>query len=146
MDDEWRRAAIAFIGAPRCGKPDPKPLAALLLSEKPIPPAIRAMLASLIDPGVLPVRTNYRVALKRTGAFDRWKEKMLFRQRIALEVAEKVRAGETVEEACLSIGDRFYLKRKKRRKLELETKKKYYDAANKGAKFWGLPLGAKKSG
>jgi hypothetical protein len=47
-EDEWINAVLALI----CNIPaSPKPLAAMLRGDTPIPPGIRDTLAELIDPG-----------------------------------------------------------------------------------------------
>jgi hypothetical protein len=62
-EDEWRNAVTAFIaGTPQ----DPKPLAAMLRGDTPIPPGIRDALAELIDPGK-PEYLGCKLVLKETG-------------------------------------------------------------------------------
>lgn len=66
-DDEWINAVLALI----CNRPEsPKPLAAMLRGDTPIPPGIRDTLAELIDPGE-PEYLGCKLVFKETGATEK---------------------------------------------------------------------------
>src|ERR1700730_9023539 len=70
--DEWMNAGCALIATTQ---PDPKPMAALLRSNKPFPDGLRDLLAELLDPGEPPLYNvrltpkSIQTALKETELF-----------------------------------------------------------------------------
>ena len=61
--DLWINAVLALAA---CTPKNPKPLAAMLRGDTPIPPGIRDALAELIDPGK-PEYLGCKLVLKETG-------------------------------------------------------------------------------
>jgi hypothetical protein len=67
IDDEWTNAVLALI----CNMPaSPKPLAAMLRGDTPIPRGIRDMLAELIDAGE-PEYLGCKLVLEETGETEK---------------------------------------------------------------------------
>jgi hypothetical protein len=62
LEDVWLAAVHAL--------PDPRPLAALLRSDTPMPMGARNMLAEMLHPGDPPL-TDHRLTVRRNAEFDR---------------------------------------------------------------------------
>jgi hypothetical protein len=92
IDHDWQNAIAALIAST---KPNTKPLAMWLRSEKPIPPGIRDSIAELLDPGKPPL---YNVRLtpkfiktqnKHVAFFMKWTATRVYDELRAKGVSEK---------------------------------------------------------
>src|ERR1700730_15088970 len=95
-EDEWINAVQALI----CNIPaSPKPLAAMLRGDTPIPRGIRDTLAELLDPGEPPL---YNVRLTPKFIETPNKDETFFTKWIAVGLYDRLRAdGATQEDALI---------------------------------------------
>jgi hypothetical protein len=102
-EDEWLNASSALIATI---PPDPKPMAALLRSEKPVPHGIRDLLAELLDPGEPPL---YNVKLTPKRIRTKRKEAELFNRTIgAIAEYDKLRnAGKSANDARAYVAKKY---------------------------------------
>jgi hypothetical protein len=135
-DAEWGRAIELYINPQLPRKPNAAPLADLLQSDKPIPQDVRSLLADIIRP-VQRIRPNYRIKLIHTGAFDRFWERGLRSQSIALAVANEVESGKTVDEASAIVADQL-LQWRPKIKMAAGTVKDLFEDFNNAHQKLGL--------
>jgi len=104
--DEWLNAGAGIIATI---PPDPKPMAALLRSKKPIPDGLRDLLAELLDPGEPPL---YNVRLTPEFINPPSKDVEFFKKWNATGLYDRLRAKGVSEKDALREANKIFLREK----------------------------------
>ena len=103
----WNYAfAVMGVGYNFEGPPRPELFVQMLRSGKRMPEWAQIELANMID-SQSQIPTNLKFVLKKTDAAEKYWAKVNKRTKIALAVARRIQAGQTLESASFEAGEEF---------------------------------------